>query len=116
VRRERNKSTSTFTRRTRKTNHLLPFRLSSGKNEQRKSSAPQQLFRASQRIQAIRRTHEHRTFLPEFTGDRTKRIDPRSALSFRDSGVTRGTKNRRRSSTRKPHRETAARKTTTWKN
>jgi len=114
VRGESDERAASFTRRTRQSHRLRPFRLDTGDYDERESTAAQKFFGATQSVLAIPRSHQNRTFFPERSRDSAKAIDPDRALTLRNGGMTSRSEHRCRSTLWHPDGEPSARQAVSW--
>ena len=98
------------------THRLGTLWLDAGNHHQSESSAAKELLGCAEPVLAGARTHQDRTFFPEWTGDSTESIDPDRSFTLRDGGTAGGAKNRRRTTLRHPDSQPRARKTVSGKN
>jgi hypothetical protein len=107
---------STFSCSTRESDRLGAFGLDTGNDNQRKSTAAQQFLRSTQTVLSRAWSEQNRTFLPEWTGDRSQPIDPRCSFALSDGRVTRCSQYSGCSTLWHPDRQSSTRQPMSWQN
>ena len=116
VRCENHHRASSFARGAGEPHRLCALGLEARDDDERETSAAEELLRSTEPVLPIPRSHEDRPLFPEWTGDGAESIDPDRSLALGDGGVTRCAQHRGRSTLRHPDGEPSTRKTMSGKN